>query len=311
MNKRFSNEFRAMQQEEAGGDADGSSGGAGGSILSGAKSGAAALAGGAPTPWTAALPEDIRNDPSFATVKAKDANEALGIIAKMHLNAQKLIGTARLQKPQDNWTADQWKTFHKELGVPETPDKYGTPKFEFAKGLALDEKKIAGWKAKMHALGFTPRQAEGLMSDYFAEINTEFTSQESGRTQQRTQAEAELRQEFGDSYDASVDIAKGVLMKFGDESLVAALEQTGAANNPAMVKFLVKLGKTLGEDKALGSGGGELGGAGAALIELNALKTDTEFQKVLLNRKAPGHAQAVEKWTALHVATANKGQRRE
>lgn len=254
--------------------------------------------------WLQAIPENLRTDPSLANVKAKDDKEAIAALAQMHINAQKLLGKPKLEKPSDSWTPEQWKAFHKELGVPETPDKYTLPDIKLAEGLALDDAKMTKWKGKFHELGLTPKQVQGVMAEYMAEMNGEFTSQQQNSELERTKNLGLLKQEFGDQFDAKVDIARSALRKFGSEPLVELLDKTGLANNPELVKFFVQIGEATMEDSAFGSGGGAGagGGPGSALQEIGKLKGDTEFMKVLSNRTATGHKEAVEKWAALHKA---------
>lgn len=260
---------------------------------------------GADKPWLSHLPEDIRGDSSFSTVKAKDANEALAIIGRMHVNSQKLLGQPKLPKPQENWTPEQWKDFNRQIGVPDSPEKYAIPEFKFADGIKLDEAKLDGWKKAFHENGILPKQADAIMKKFFEEVNTDYT----GRTQQSEQQSEQqkaanisaLKGEFGDQYEAKIDIARTALRNFGDEALLDTVEKTGLANDPAFAKFLIKIGEQTLEDRAGGSGPGSMGrGPGAALQEINALKIDKEFQSALNSRTDPGHKAALEKWMTLH-----------
>jgi hypothetical protein len=251
--------------------------------------------------WLQAIPENLRTDPSLANVRAKDDKEAIGVLAQMHINAQKLLGKPRIEKPSDSWTPEQWKSFHKDIGVPETPDKYTLPDIKLAEGLALDDAKMTKWKGKFHELGLTPKQVHGVLGEYMTEMNTEFTGQKTNTEADKAKNIGLLKQEFGDKYDAKIDIARGALRKFGDTSLVETLDSTGLANNPGLVKFLIQVGESTMDDSAFGNGGGGgSGGPGSALQEIGKLKGDAEFMKVLSNRTLPGHKEAVERWASLH-----------
>ncbi len=303
MNKilRFWLRFFFVRLQLDGGDPNAGGGGGGGSLLNGG-------GGGGGVDWRADLPEDIRSDPSLASFKAKDHKEALGAIAKSYIHAQKLVGVDKIAKPNDKWTPEQWKAFNKEMGVPETHDKYGVPKFEFAEGLTLDEKKLDGYKKIFHEAGVTPKQAEKIMAAYFADVNGDFVGRaEASKTSMAT-AVTQLKQEFGDKYDAKLDVARSVLKKFGSDTLLQKLEASGLANDPEVVKMFAKLGEGMLEDGAGGSGDGLiLQEATQALQEINRLKGDPEFQKQLNNRADPGHKAAVEKWLQMHQA-ASKGK---
>jgi hypothetical protein len=283
-----------------GGDPNAGGGGSG-SLLNGG------TGGGGGVDWRADLPEDIRADPSLATFKAKDHKEALGVIAKSYIHAQKLVGVDKIAKPNDKWTPEQWKAFNKEMGVPETHDKYSVPKFEFAEGLTLDEKKLDGYKKIFHEAGVTPKQAEKIMVAYFADVNGDFTGRAESQKAAMLSATNELKQEFGDKYDAKLDIARSVLKKYGSDTLLQKLESSGLANDPEVVRMFAKLGEGMMEDRAGGSGDGLiLQEATQANQEINRLKSDADFQTALNTRGHAGHKAAVEKWLDLHKAAASR-----
>lgn len=277
---------------------DGGAGGGGNGIVTTPPANGGA---GTPPSWMSALPEDIRSDPTWANIKAKDANEALGIVGKMHVNAQKLLGQPKLPKPQDNWTPEQWKDFNKQLGVPDSPEGYKIPEFKFADGLKLDETKMGEWRKQFQELGILPKQADALLKRYFEDINTSHVKSVAEQEAEKTKNLGLLKSEFGDQYDAKIDIARTALRKFGDEALLDHIEKAGLANNPAFAKFLIKVGEQTLEDNAGGGGPGNMGhGPGAALQEIASLKIDKEFQTALNNAKDPGHKAAVDKWMSLH-----------
>lgn len=261
--------------------------------------------GGTITDWRTSLPEDIRGEALFASVKAKDATEALGIIAKQHVHAQKLIGVDKIAKPNAKWGEKEWGEFNRSLGVPETHDKYELPDVKLAEGLKLDDTKVGKFKQVFHKLGLRPDQVKGVMQAYLEDLNGDFTGRLEGNKLAMSQATTALKGEFGDKYDSKLDIAKSVLRKFGSDTLLAKLESSGLANDPEVVKLFVKLGEGMLEDKA-GGGGDDLliKSSTAATQEINKLKGDAEFQKALTGQYAPGHKEAVAKWLQLHEEAA-------
>ena len=259
--------------------------------------------------FRATLPEDIRADPVFDSIKPKDANEAMALLGKGYVHAQRTIGQARLPKPQKDWKPEQWQAFNKEVGVPEKPEGYETPKVALPKGMELVPDKINGYKKLFHEIGLRPDQAAKLQEFYFTDVVNAHTEQETLRTTTRAQSEAALREEFGDKYDAKLDISRSVIKKFGSEGLIAKLEESGMSNDPDMVRLLSKVGESIMDDSAAGNGDGlPIGERTTASNELNRLKTDTEFMQALNSRSNPGHRAAVERWHALHRAAAGPTQ---
>lgn len=300
---------------EDGGGGAGGTGGAGGGTgggAGGAPAGDSSLLGGTgggagtAADWRATLPAEIRGEACLATFKAKDTGEALAQIAKGYVHAQRLIGTEKIQKPRDNWTPEQWKGFYKDLGVPETPDKYAVPEVKLADGLTLVPEKIEAYKKIFHDAGLTPRQVDKVMRAYLEDTNADFTGRQTAAQAQLAKAVVDLKAEFGDKYNAKLDIARSVLKKFGSDTLLQKLEASGMANDPEVVKLFARLGEGMLEDRANGNGTGglDLEESTQALQEINRLKGDSEFQKALGTRTDPGHRAAVDKWMALHTAAA-------
>ncbi len=70
---------------------------------------------------------------------------------------------------------------------------------------------------------------------------------------------------------------------------------------------MVKLGQNMMEDHA-GGNGDELpvGDRAMAIAEIDKLKMDSEFQKMMNDRGNPGQKAAVEKWLNLHRLAAQE-----
>lgn len=280
---------------------DGAAGGGGGGGLLNPGAGG----GGGAVDWRADLPEDIRADPSLAAFKAKDHKEALGQVAKSLVHAQKLIGVDKIAKPSDKWTPEQWKAHYREIGVPETPDKYTLPDVKLADGLTLVPEKIGKFNKIFYEAGLTPRQQTAVMKAYLEDVNGDHIGRSEASKAQVLAATNELKTEYGDKYDAKLDIGRSVMKKFGSDTLLAKLGAAGLSSDPEVVRMFVKLGEGMLEDSAGGGGDGLLlQTATQALQEINALKSDVEFQKVLNDKRNPGHKAAVDKWLDLHGKAA-------
>jgi hypothetical protein len=251
------------------------------------------------------LPEDIRNEPVFDSIKVKDAAEFQATLAKGYVHAQKTIGQARLPVPQKDWKPEQWQAFNKALGVPEKPEGYETPKVELAKGLEFVPEALTKYKTLFHELGLRPDQAAKLQEFYFKDINSDFVAREQTKITAQEEGMRALQTEFGDKTAMKIDIAQAVLKKHGSEGLLKTMIDSGLTNNPDMVKFLANLGEGMMDDSAGGNGDGiPVGERTVATQEIARLKSDTEFQKRMNDRSNPGHLEAVQKWLDLHKVAA-------
>lgn len=250
--------------------------------------------------WPATIP------PEYAPVITAKGWKTPFDAVKSYGELEKHVGTARLEKPQPNWTPEKWENFYKEMGRPEKPDGYQFPKdVKLAEGLTLDDAKLNKAREHFHKLGFTPQQAEGVFKYYAETLNEAQTSDSTARQNERIQSEAALKQELGDKYDMHVDLAKGVIRQFEGEKFLTFLEQNKLANHPEMIKMLAKIGQSISEDSSRGQGKGLLtSDATAAQTEINKLTNDAEFWKSMNDKHHPGHKEAVNKWTHLHSLTA-------
>lgn len=253
-----------------------------------------------PTPpsgnWFDTLPADLKTE---TVTKFKSPEE----LARGYVNAQSLIGQKRLALPNDKWGQPEWDGFWKELGRPDSPDGYKLPAdIKMPEGIKLDDAKLAKANAALHKAGLTPKQHEHVMRYYAETLGEQFTAEEASRKQAYETGINTLKQEWGDKFDANVDVAKSVLKKFGAPELIERLNTSGFGNDPVLVKMLNQIGSLLLEDNARGGDGHGLQvmDATRALREINSLKTDPEFMKAYNTADHPGHKAAIERWMELH-----------
>lgn len=254
-------------------------------------------------PFLTTLPEDLRTEPSLATIKDTAA------LAKGYVSAQKLIGAKRLVAPSENWQDQQWNEFYDQVGRPKTSDEYKVPEFKFEEGVQLDQAKVKASLVHLHKLGLTQKQAAGVLEHYFGDVNEAVKAGKSMKSTASAQAEQALKQEWGDKFGVNVDVARSVIKKFGGEDaeeVAKFLDDSGLGNNVKLVRLFHKIGSEFQEDRRRSGGGGDLplGDAARASSEIDQLKIDGEFQKALGEANHPGHRAAVDRWISLHQAVA-------
>jgi len=258
--------------------------------------------GGGGNTFLATLPPELQKEPSLATFKDP------GTLAKSYVEAQKLIGTKRIALPSEKATDAEWEAFYNNIGRPDTHDKYEDVVLKDEKGnvkLAPAKEEAAELKKLFHKIGLTARQAKAIQEyslGYFDKTNSAASAEEQQRNQAGIQ---ELKTEWGDKFNANVDTAKAVITKFGGEKAAEIqefLNESGLGNNAQLVRLLSKIGDSILEDRGRRGPGGDglpIADATRAQNEIQTLMTDTEFQKILNNNMAPGHAQALERWRNL------------
>lgn len=246
--------------------------------------------------WLSQIPEDLRGEASLAQIQGKDWAEAGPILAKSYVHAQKLIGTDKIPAPQANWGDKEWGDFFNKAGRPESPDKYVFPEVKIGEKV-VDPKSLEAAKAQFHKIGLSARQAKEIV-DFYSNSRTT-TEKETQQREEALVAEAtnKLRTEWGGKFEENLELAKGVIKKFGTPELTEFLETSKLGNNPHLAQVFQKIGKLLGEDTARGGGIQQfVSGATAAKSEIDKLSGDKDFQDALNNREHVGHKQALDRW---------------
>lgn len=268
--------------------------------------------GGGANTFLTSLPEDLRAEPSLATFKDP------ATLAKSYVEAQKLIGHARVAIPGDKASPAEWEAFYNKIGRPETADKYETYVLKDDKGNVVyqpEEKEAADLKKFFHSMGLTAKQAR-QMQEYSAKyFHENMTAAEFARAQSAQQAQQALKQAWGDKFDQNVDTARATIKKFAGEDaeeILKFMDESGLGNNVPLVKLMAKIGESIMEDRGHRGGGDTLPVTDEtrAKQEIAQLMQDQNFQKILNSREAVGHQEAKNRWMNLFKA-AYPGQEKE
>lgn len=163
-----------------------------------------------------------------------------------------------MKLPPKDASPEQWAEFYKAVGAPDTPEAYQLPVPEGQDtGFA---KTAAEW---FKDAGLLPQQAQALASKW-----NEFTAAQAAATeaaeaqriaqldQQNKVQEAALKNEWGQSHDANMELARRAVRQFIPSEkapdVISALEdRLGYAET---IKLLHSIGKGLGEHDAPGLG---------------------------------------------------------
>lgn len=141
--------------------------------------------------------------------------------------------------------------------VPETADGYTLPVPEGDDGVFA--KTAAAW---FHEAGIPPVQAEKLATKWNEFAAAQQAAAAESEKALEAQAEAKfktedsaLRKEWGDKYDANVELGKRAYREFGfTEEVVNAVEdKVGPAQ---LLKIFASIGQKIGEDTSVGLGSG-------------------------------------------------------
>jgi succinate dehydrogenase/fumarate reductase flavoprotein subunit len=271
--------LKNVYREEAGNDGAG----AGGT----ADSGAAAAGTGAVSlnsdNWKDFVSEDLRSSDSLSKFTNLDA------LAKSYINAESMIGKDKIVMPE---TEEQWGETYNRLGRPESSDAYALQKIE---GIDLDGDFISGFKNTAHASGLSQKQVSEMFGWYNSMAKGILDSDKSSAEIAQVDAENALRSEWGERYNSNLEIAKRSAAEYGGDDFVNFMNSAGLDKNPAMLKFLSKVGQTISEDNL--EGNGQTGGGTPDQIreEIDTIMGSTAYQ----SKADPSHNASVKKVQAL------------
>jgi hypothetical protein len=256
----------------------------------------------APADWRAGLSEELRGEKMFENIKAKDAAEALPILAKGYRDAQKMVGNALTRLPAKDAKPEDvaaWKQANlgklAEAGLvelpPESVEKY-TAKLDVA-GRTVDEAKFKGALGKFHELGLSDRQAQGVLDLFAAESAS---ARETLGTSAKETLKA-LETEWGGALGHNLDLGHRAVLEVGGQELMEVLDQTGLGNHPALIKAFVRVGGILSEDNPVF----------AETVKGGVPEAKTKLAAILNDRKHPywstnndkAHKEAVAEVTRL------------
>jgi len=204
------------------------------------------------TDWRAALPDDLRDNQSLATIPD------VGALAKSYVNAQSMIGADKIAIP-GNWATDEdWAEVYNKLGRPESADQYDLKVNGLPEGEEADADLMKWYADTVHDVGLTPTQAQKLFDKYNEMSVGRMGVNEVDVQAQVQAAEKELRSEYGKAFDSRLEAANKMLDQFGANGIteLQLADGTQLGDNPHVVKSLIEIANfietNMGEDTLVG-----------------------------------------------------------
>ena len=193
--------------------------------------------------WKEAISEEFRNDPNISKFTEIDA------LAKSYINATRMIGQDKVAVPNENSTDDQWNEVYTKLGRPESADKY---KLDINSEVApIDEGAIKTFAETSHKLGLNNNQAQGILEYYKSIMEGSVQQSKIDTETAQAQAEQQLRQEWGKTFDENVKKAGSIAKaNLGVDVLDMQLKDgTRLGDHPEVIKGFAKIADMMSEDK--------------------------------------------------------------
>lgn len=259
----------------------------------------------APTPtpspspdWFGSLPAELQAEKSIANFKGKGVDE----LAKSLVNAQRMIGTDKVAKPQAGWGEKEWGEFYDAVGRPKEASEYQLPE-KLPEGVNITPESAKQFFEKAREMGLTKRQAAAVVEFHAQQVaaaSQDFTAQQE---KMLAEAKVELERRFGTAFNERMGLAKEALRFAGsDADREALLSNPLIANNPAIIELLANVGKAVASDVIIGKGGGYKPSLtpSEAQAEIARLNADPEHIRAWMEADHPGHKLAVERKDELY-----------
>ena len=247
--------------------------------------------------WIQNVPEDIREEASLSVIK-----DFPGLV-KGYVHGQKMVGADKIALPGKDASDDTWNEFYGKIGRPEAAADYGLKKpDDLPDGFPYSEDIEKGFGEQAHKLGLTPKQVKGLFAWYMGGEAEAATTIQKDKELARAKTEMELKKEFGSAYDESLKGAQLLVDKFGGSGLKEHLDSTGMGDDLMLTGFLARLSRQFAEDTLKGDGTKlfHTMAPAEAIQEIKTLRMDKDFMNIYMDKRLPGHSEAVEKYQTLY-----------
>lgn len=256
----------------------------------------------APVNWRESLPVELRDNPTLSTIPDVAA------LAKEHVNVQKMIGADKIALLGEEPTPEELNTFYTKLGRPATAEDYDLSGVSIPENVAVDDAFQGAAVGKMHELGLTQAQVDGVLGFYYGQVGEQGAAS-SVELEQNVQAGIQgLKTEWGPAYGAKVDLAMrafrsgaGERAKEIEELKMADGSELG--DNPGFIRVFAELGDKMSEHGLVGTATTRSTFAPAeAKNERLRLLADPKFKDAYLSGTHIEHKAAVQKIADLTAA---------
>ena len=246
--------------------------------------------------WKASLDEALRNEPCMKNVPDVQT------LVKNYINAQKAIGKKGVILPSEKDGDDAWDKVYEQLGRPEAPDKYTAPQLEVDPELEqfVSQDKIKKFADIAHKAGLTDKQFQKIAGEYTKFQLEEVKGVIDAEKSTRTEAEKELKKQWGLDYEVNSKQAEKVLEKIGKDIPAERIEQY--KSDPFIKRLMGNVAKIVSEDKFVDSSAYGAMKPSEMKSEISRLMGDKSSS--YWNPMAPDHVETKEKVRSYYEALA-------
>lgn len=134
------------------------------------------------------------------------------------------------------------------------PEKYD---FKFEEGKTVDAGILDVYSEVAKDLNLTQEAAQKMLDKIAPVIEGKQLQRIEAVKNEWTQASMTDTEFGGDRLQENLQVAESALAEFGTDQLRSLLKESGLANNPEVIRFMYRAGKSLSEDKFIGGNKGQ------------------------------------------------------
>lgn len=242
------------------------------------------------------LDQSYYGNPTLLKYADKEGNFNQAEVMKALIHASTTIGADKMPVPTKNFTDEQWRETFTKLGLPKEVKDYAVD-IAPPEGMELDTEILEGVKSKAHELGVLPRQLKGIVEFYNdAQANRIKAGMESYKQEVQQNRES-LKKEWGDSFDAKMQMCNETLKHFfPEEKDQKAIQNTGFLDTVEGTKFFNMLGEKLKED---GFSPDIKGSFGDTMEQIDSKITETHGKLMEMGRMHPQYNAKLKEYQSL------------
>lgn len=178
-------------------------------------------------------------------------------LLKAYREAEKKIseGLKPKARPDEKATEEEWAAYRKEVGIPETVEKF-VEEIKLPDGRQIgdaDKPLIEAFAERAHKIGVAPADMANLIDEYYAieEERANLTAEKDA--EHRAAVQNELRQEWGGDYKANINAMRPYFEAVNPELFENLMggrlaDGTKVGDHPDVIRFFVA--KALAENPA-------------------------------------------------------------
>jgi hypothetical protein len=212
-------------------------------------------------------------------------------LAKGYSNLEKLLSREKVPVPTNDDDEEGWERWHAAVR-PESEEAYQFERPEMPPGMEYNEDEEQSFRNWCFANGISQRQAANLYQSEVAKRVEQHAQWHKMREEQRANLTVDLQREHGQQFQAVIQRNQAIMSKYADPEFREFLNESGAGDDPRMIRFLDRIGRDMGgETKLVGKSEPT---AQPADLDAAIAAFNSKNQKVLFDKTHPDHGRIVQ-----------------